>query len=279
VTTGVVSAVHRELKDESDKVLLADLVQTDAAINRGNSGGPLLNAYGQVIGINTAIRGDAQNIGFAIPVNRLRDLIPELMNPGQVSKMDVPVKLTERRTVEPPATVKVTVLASLSGADPKVVSTINGRAPADIVDAYAILLRTKPGDPVVVRTTDGRESRVATKAMPVPDAVVQAKRRLGIGVEPVTPMLAQKYGLAVEDGLFITDVARGSAAEAANLQPGDVILQLGRYRVQNLDDFSVLLQHMPAQGNVFIVVVRGQQILRGRLKLNAATSHASGPGL
>jgi len=279
VTTGVVSAVHRELKDESDKVLLADLVQTDAAINRGNSGGPLLNAYGQVIGINTAIRGDAQNIGFAIPVNRLRDLIPELMNPGQVSKMDVPVKLTERRTVEPPATVKVTVLASLSGADPKVVSTINGRAPADIVDAYAILLRTKPGDPVVVRTTDGRESRVSTKAMPVPDAVVQAKRRLGIGVEPVTPMLAQKYGLAVEDGLFITDVARGSAAEAANLQPGDVILQLGRYRVQNLDDFSVLLQHMPAQGNVFIVVVRGQQILRGQLKLNAATSHASGPGL
>jgi len=80
VSTGIVSAVHRDLGDPSIK--LADLIQTDAAINPGNSGGPLLNAYGQVIGINTAIRANAQNIGFAIAVNRLRELIPSLMNPA-----------------------------------------------------------------------------------------------------------------------------------------------------------------------------------------------------
>src|SRR5438045_9116328 len=80
VSTGIGTALHRDLtgpNKEENKYL----IQTDAAINPGNSGGPLLNAYGQVIGINTAIRGDAQNIGFAIQVNRLRDLIPELMNP------------------------------------------------------------------------------------------------------------------------------------------------------------------------------------------------------
>ena len=80
---------------------MKDLIQTDAAINPGNSGGPLLNAYGQVIGINTAIRGDAQNIGFSIPINRLRDLIPELMNPAQVTKLDIPMQLTETARPHP----------------------------------------------------------------------------------------------------------------------------------------------------------------------------------
>jgi serine protease Do len=66
VSTGIVSALHRDVKDPRSRVVLSDVIQTDAAINPGNSGGPLLNAYGQVIGINTAIRGDAQNIGFVI---------------------------------------------------------------------------------------------------------------------------------------------------------------------------------------------------------------------
>src|SRR5207302_4983991 len=112
VSTGIVSAVHRDLKGPDEKVTLGDLIQTDAAINPGNSGGPLLNAYGQVIGINTAIRGDAQNIGFAIQVNRLRDLIPELMNPAQVSKVDVPLKLKEERKLIAPAGIESLVKLS-----------------------------------------------------------------------------------------------------------------------------------------------------------------------
>src|SRR5207302_406273 len=103
VSTGIVSAIHRSLGDATVK--LEDLIQTDAAINPGNSGGPLLNAYGQVIGINTAIRGDAQNIGFAIQINRMRDLIPELMNPAQASKIDLPLKLKEERKLTQPPTV------------------------------------------------------------------------------------------------------------------------------------------------------------------------------
>ncbi|HBE94754.1 MAG TPA: hypothetical protein DDW80_04835, partial [Desulfovibrio sp.] len=83
VTTGVVSAVGRSVG--TDEEILTDLIQTDAAINPGNSGGPLLNLLGQVIGINTAIQADAQGIGFAIPVNKAKRVLDELINVGHVT--------------------------------------------------------------------------------------------------------------------------------------------------------------------------------------------------
>ncbi len=157
VSTGIVSAIHRDIDPrrqdaqagaqplKGEEAALRDLVQTDAAINPGNSGGPLLNAYGQVIGINTAIRGDAQNIGFAIPIDRLRDLVPDLMNPSQVTKVDIPLKFAEKRTMIEPAKIISTVVTA--GANPKILEAINGHRPADIIDAYVILLGLKADQP------------------------------------------------------------------------------------------------------------------------------------
>ena len=78
VTSGIISAVGREMK-ASGGVSFKDIIQTDAAINPGNSGGPLLNILGAQIGVNTAIRTDAQNVGFAIPIDRVRALLPRLL--------------------------------------------------------------------------------------------------------------------------------------------------------------------------------------------------------
>ncbi|HKB29146.1 MAG TPA: trypsin-like peptidase domain-containing protein, partial [Candidatus Limnocylindrales bacterium] len=75
VSTGIVSAVHRDLKGPNEKVTLGDLIQTDAAINPGNSGGPLLDASGAVIGIDTAVATSAEGLGFAIPISAAGDLI------------------------------------------------------------------------------------------------------------------------------------------------------------------------------------------------------------
>ena len=259
VSTGIVSAMHRELKDERGEVMMSDLIQTDAAINPGNSGGPLLNAYGQVIGINTAIRGDAQNIGFAIPVSRMRDLIPELMNPAQVTKVDVPLKLKETRTLVPPATVETKVVRADGGA---VVAKLAGKAPRDIVDAYATLLRQAADKPFEVVTGDAADKpqRITPKAVPAPDAIVQARHRLGLVIEPLTPLRAERYGVAVEDGLLITETVRNGPAARAGLQPGDVIVQLGRYPVPDLQRFAALLQHLPESGRVRVGVVRGDQV-------------------
>jgi serine protease Do len=256
VSTGIVSALHRDIRSPDEQPMAGDMIQTDAAINPGNSGGPLLNAYGQVIGINNMIRGDAQNIGFAIPINRLRDMIPQLMDPRAVSKLDIPVTLTELRTITPPATIRTTIV----GEGDAPLETIAGVAPANIVDAYALLLRQHADQSFEVKFKDKAPMKITPKVMPLPDAVAKAKSKLGVTVEPVTPMLAERYRLALEDGMLITEVAAGGAAARVGLQPGDVIIQIGKFRVSNLKDLGYLLNQFPDEGKVPVGVVRGDRM-------------------
>lgn len=271
VSTGIVSALHRDLKGSNDKVILKDLIQTDAAINPGNSGGPLLNAYGQVIGIDTAIRSDAQNIGFAIPVDRLRDLIPELMNPTQVTKVDVPIKLKEIRKDIPPAMVQTTIrMLDEKGGDGPVVTAINGQPVHTLVQAYDMLLKVNVGDKIVVTTEDGKKLPIVAVAAPQPDAIVQAKKRLGIGIEEVTPLISQRMSLPVEDGLLIKDVQKDSVAAKAGLEPGDILVAMGRFRLTGLKDLSSLLPHLPDAGRVRISVVRGDEVRTGVLEFGTS---------
>jgi serine protease Do len=262
VSTGIVSALHRELKDMENKESLANLIQTDAAINPGNSGGPLLNAYGQVIGINTAIRSDAQNIGFAIPVNRLRDLIPELMNPAQIDKLEIHIKLKEVREITPPAEIHVHIVTD-NGEE--TVRDIAGMRPRNIIDAYDDLLSARTGKPIVIDFTDGKSQTILPTAVPLPDAVTQAKAKLGITVEQLSPALAQKYHLDQTAGIFIDGVEADSVAGRCGLRAGDILVQLGRYRVSTLDDFSVFLNRLPDSGQVRIVVIRDDQFAVGAL--------------
>ncbi|MCS7034808.1 MAG: trypsin-like peptidase domain-containing protein [Phycisphaerae bacterium] len=254
VSSGIVSALHRDLQAGPVK-LLTDVIQTDAAINPGNSGGPLLNAYGQVIGINTAIRGDAQNIGFAIQVNTLRDIIPELLAPQQTAKVMLPFQLRERRTLTPPCHVKSEV--TLEG---RVVSKINGRPVRDIIDASVQLLRVRAGDQVLVELADGRTERFTAAPVPLSEGMAIARDRLGLRLETVTPALAQRYGLAVDYGMHIVEVAANSPAARAGLQPGDVIVQIGRYIVKNENDFSQLMTALPEAGRVRFAAFRGNRL-------------------
>ena len=144
VTAGVVSAVGRDLQLDGDTVL-RDLIQTDASINPGNSGGPLLNVLGELIGVNTAIRGDAQNIGFAIPVDRLRRLLPDLLDVERRYRIHTGLKLND---AEP----RVAFVTDDSPADRAGISTgdvlrrINGERVQEVVDFHIALIGLQPGD-------------------------------------------------------------------------------------------------------------------------------------
>ncbi len=264
VSSGIVSALHRDLKGDNEQVILGDLIQTDAAINPGNSGGPLLNAYGQVIGVNTAIRGDAQNIGFAIQVNKLRDLIPALMDPAQVAKLDIPLKLKEQRKLSPPANIASTIVRADDGA---VVTSLAGKKPRDIVDAYAIMLSQRAKQTFDVAFANSDAIKITPGETPEPDALVQARDRLGLTVEPLTPATAQKYGLMDDEGMLVTEVAAKSVGARAGVEPGDVIIALGRYPVVTLKQFSTLMQALPESGRVRIGISRKGQRGWGMLQL------------
>jgi serine protease Do len=274
VSTGIVSALHRDIDPHQadnapaqpvhgEEAALRDLIQTDAAINPGNSGGPLLNAYGQVIGINTAIRNDAQNIGFAIPINRLRDLIPELMNPSQVTHVEVPLKLSEKRTITEPCNVNVSLIASGTGGGTGgggTLQSINGQHAQNIIDAYAMLLTLKPNQPLDITWANDKTEKRMTRPTPIPDTIVHARQRFGLSIEQVTPMLADKYKLNQEDGLLVDAVDKNSAAAQGGLLPGDIIVQVGRVRVASLDDLGALLPRLPETGSIRVWVIRGQEM-------------------
>jgi S1-C subfamily serine protease len=199
-------------------------------------------------------------------VNTLRDLVPELMNPAQVTKVDLSLRLREKRTLHPPATVEAFV--ELAGGEfEQTVAEIDGKPLRDIVDAYAILLSVPADREITVKYTDNKTQRFRAKPVPKPDAIVRARTLLGITIEPLTPLLAERYRLATEDGMYVTEVLRDSVAARVGLEPGDVIVSLGRYQVRTLEDFATLLQMLPAAGRVRIGVIRGNQVAYGMLEL------------
>jgi serine protease Do len=279
VSTGILSAQGRDLTDGQGNVLLRDLLQTDAAINPGNSGGPLLNAYGQVIGISTAIRRDAQNLGFAIQVNKLRQLIPDLMNPAAVNKVEVPLRLEEDLMFTPPAELRSqVVLVTKDGRVP--VQAINEKVLTNVVDAYAQLLAAKPGSTVRLAAADGMVYRFDAVAVPTPDVVLVSRKKLGIEVEQMTPSLAGQVGADSDSGVLVTAVARRSAAANAGLQAGDVIVgvkgrrgnMVGMFTLNTVADFGILLNMLQDKGTVTFQVVRGRNVGEFRVAFDASAT-------
>jgi S1-C subfamily serine protease len=180
VTTGIVSALNRTLDDDTGNIHLQDLIQTDAAINHGNSGGPLVDADGEVVGMNTAIAGDAQNIGFAISIDQIKPLIDKLRNgngevrggaflgvsSSDVSEVTSAVK--DRFNVKRESGAFVTQVLSGSAADSAglepgdVVFEVDGRSVSGAASLASIVQDHSPGDKVAVKYDRDGETHTVT---------------------------------------------------------------------------------------------------------------------
>ncbi|MEP0841363.1 MAG: trypsin-like peptidase domain-containing protein [Phycisphaerae bacterium] len=252
VTAGIISATNRTL-EVTREVSYTGLIQTDASINRGNSGGPLLNVLGELIGINTAIRGDAQNIGFAIPVDTLRTLLPEMLSIERTRRLQVGLRLRWADRLYVAESYGPAAAAGVRAGDELV--SVNNVPMRQDVDYYIYLWRIRPKDRLTFELRRGGRhvTAVVTPAtIPNPDGARLLREKFGLSVRPLTSQEARE--LRLNAGLAITAVEPESPADRAGLVRGLVIVQIGKFFPTDVDDVGKLLENVAAGDKVLIRV-------------------------
>jgi serine protease Do len=255
VTAGIVSAKGRSLPDET----YVPFIQTDVAVNPGNSGGPLFNLQGEVIGINSQIysgTGGYQGLSFAIPIDVAAKVQRQLVERGTVTRgrigvgvQDVNQSLADSFGLARPEGALVNSVekggpADKAGVQPgDIILKLNERPIAASADLPALVADLKPGSAAkleVLRKGVRKELQVTVgrmKEVKVASAVVSAETgRLGLAVRPLEPEEQQQAG--VEGGLLVEGV--GGPAARAGIQPGDIILQVNGTPIRSVEQLRVL---------------------------------------
>src|SRR5688572_28999126 len=286
VTVGVVSFIGRKLFDSS----LDRYIQTDAAINFGNSGGPLINARGEVIGINAAISSRASNIGFAVPINQASAILPQLREKGRVSRgyigvalRDVDADLQKSLGLKSSAGALVQdVTTGSPGARAgirtyDVIVAIDGK-PIDSNDALIQLIAARqPGSSATVQVVrDGRSLNVPVKLAERPLRERQLPRdetqpsnnsgpALGLSVREIDPEFAQRFNLPKGlEGVIVSRVDAMSPAFDADIERGHVLLEINRQPVRSIEDYRRLTARARS-GEVLALYLYKPEITRREL--------------
>jgi len=273
VTAGIISATGRT---RVGVATYEAFIQTDASINPGNSGGPLLNLEGRVIGINTAIVSTGQGIGFSIPINMAKEIMGQLMANGRVVRgwlgiaiQDLTPELAAGFGVKPGSGVLVSEVMKDSPAEAggvksgDIITQFGGAVIKDVTDLQKKVAAVEPGRPtpmVVIRDKASTPLTIAVGEQPGEEKVVAAapqEQMLGLKVEPLSPESAQRFKLTAKSGLLVTDVASGSSGDAAGIRPGDVILEVNRQPVGNVDSFKRVIAGAKPGDPVPVYLQRG----------------------
>jgi Do/DeqQ family serine protease len=281
VTTGVISAINRSIRAE-DKVYL-DFIQIDASINPGNSGGPLLNINGDLIGINTAIYAKAQGIGFAIPINKAKKIISDLIQFGEVIQAWIGItvqKLDDRmagylkvpgkkgvmvNSVEPQSPAKK---AGLLEGD--IILSIGKKKITSVRDYWSVKKTFAAGDSLKARIwRDGeiKTIRVVTRMFPMELAEDLAFRLMGIRVADLTQESRREYGTAARKGAVISEIDSRSQLAQIGARSGDVIRQIDDAAIENKEDFKKAIVKYRQKRSVVVLLQRGEQGYYITLKL------------
>ena len=286
VTVGVISATKRDINAGP----YDDFLQTDAAINRGNSGGPLFNMEGQVIGVNTAIispTGGSIGIGFAVPSNSAVQVIDQLKQYGETRRgwlgvhvQNVTEELATSLGLQGPkgalvAKVSPDSPAATAGIEPSdVILKFDGQpidnmrslpravAATSIGKSVAVELLRK-GHALAVNVTVGRlpegedvEDAVKSEEEGAPEPEPDREDLLGLSIAPLTDELRNRYNIAISiEGVIITEVKPNSPAAQKNVKPGDVIVEVTQEKVKQPQDVKARLLAVKKSGRRSVLLL------------------------
>lgn len=255
VTVGIVSAKGRVIGAGP----YDDFIQTDASINPGNSGGPLFNLQGEVVGVNSAIVASAQGIGFAIPINMAKDLVPQLISSGKVTRawlgvgiQEITPELSKSFHLPDEKGALISNVFPGSPADKAglksgdVVKSFNGRDINDSHELPTLVAREPVGKKVPLRVLrEGREMALEVTLGEMEkgekmaeDTTKVTSRELGLAVRNLTPEEIVELGLRPDHhGVMVVGVEADSTAEAAGVQRGDILLTVNDVKVNNVGEY------------------------------------------
>jgi serine protease Do len=283
VTFGHVSAKGRRGLISTGAMWDQDFVQTDASINPGNSGGPLVNIEGEVIGINTLIRGMRTGIGFAIPSNLAKEVADQLITDGKYTRAVLGVAITSlsdakeykklvRSVTEGVVVKQIFPWAPAADSDLEagdIIVTVDGKPVATDKQLQNEIRRKKIGQQVtleVVRIDAERaEKRLKIQVKPgeLPETTFTAtqtkkpieetaSKGLGIKVQALTKELAEKLNVGVKQGVLVSQVESDSLAEDAGVVPGDIITQINRQKISSPKEFKDALKTADTKKGVIL---------------------------
>ncbi len=275
VTAGIVSAKGRVIGAGP----YDDFIQTDASINPGNSGGPLFNMHGEVVGINTAIIATGQGIGFAIPVNMAKEIIPQLKEKGRVVRgwlgvgiQRVTGELAKSFGLEAPKGALVSQVFRNTPADQAgikqgdIILEFDKKEIKEFGDLSRIVASTPPGKKVEMKVF--REGKILTLETAVAEmeekeevAIAPSEKPLGLTVQDITPEIARNLGLEGVSGVVVTEVTQGSPAAEGGIRRGDVIQEVNRKPVENIEDFGQAIEEAKGQESILFLIKRGESSL------------------
>ncbi|MBZ4415923.1 trypsin-like peptidase domain-containing protein [Myxococcus sp. RHSTA-1-4] len=278
VSLGIVSARAREIGASA----YDEFLQTDAAINPGNSGGPLFNMKGEVVGINTAIVGGGTGIGFAVPSNLVKALLPQLEKEGAVTRAWLGVGIQDlTRDLAGALKLPVTEGAIITQVNPgspaakgglkadDVVTAIDGRPVTSSSELTRTVALKRPGSTstlTVFREGKKQDVKVTLGTRPDLEGVAskrpsatdeqESSRRVGVSLQNLDARTAQQAGFTERQGALITDVVPGSPADRAQLEPGMLVVEANRKPVNSADELARVIRSAKS-GTTLLLRVAG----------------------
>jgi len=294
VTLGIVSALDRDIEKPTGIGRYDNLIQTDAAINPGNSGGPLVNASGEVIGINTLIAAQSntgvpiEGINFAIAINAATDVLEQLVTIGKVARswlgvyiQDITSAMADKFGVEAGEGVLVSDIvadspAEAAGIESGDVITKVDDEPVGSTDELIQAVSLKPigstveleivraGDVIRLEATLAErpsEEELYGSQLPAIESESEVEEKFGITVGPVTLEVAERLGLHSRQGVVIMEIAQGSRAYWAELQVDDVILEIDLEPIDSVESWNETVSNLDEDADALFTILRNGRTL------------------